>query len=140
LLQIRGQLQRFLAVLALVIGGNVLTVGAFRNAMLADAPQLTLEPNILLVYGAMMTGLLALLHVPAYLSWQTRAGELRDELYPLPPDGRPNHDWYLGRSDLEGLLNLKVNAGAAFVTGLGLLAPFATSLIGALLPGVTIPG
>jgi hypothetical protein len=117
LLRIRGHLQRFLTVLALVIGGNVLTLGALGTALNA-ATLPPIPPTILLVYGAAMTSLLAMVYVPAYLAWQARAGELRDELHPLPTDGRPNHDWYIGRADLEGLLNLKVNAGAAFVTGL----------------------
>jgi len=65
--RIRGELQRFLAVSALVIGGNVLAVAAFRGAMLAHEPKLPLQPVVLPVYGAMMTGLLALLYVPAYL-------------------------------------------------------------------------
>lgn len=129
----RAHLQRFLAVLALVIGGSVLTAGAFRAALLAHAPQPPLHPLALLVYGAMMTGLLALVYVPAYLAWQAKARELRDALYPLPPDGCPNHDWYSSRADLEGLLNLKVNAGAAFATGLGLLTPFASSLVTAVI-------
>jgi hypothetical protein len=112
-------LQRFLAVLAIVIAGNILAAAAFRRVMLAYQAQPPIDPSILLVYGAMMTGLLALLYVPAYLGWQTKARELRDALCPLPSDGAPSHDWHVNRADLEGLLNLKVNAGAAFTTGLG---------------------
>lgn len=132
LLQIRAQLHRFLAVLAMVIGGNVLLAGAFRRAMLAHDPQLTLDPIVLPVYGAMMTGLLAMLYVPAHLAWQSKARGLRDVLYPVPPDGRPNHEWYVARTDFEGMLNLKVSAGTAFATALGLLAPFASSLVTAV--------
>lgn len=132
LLGIRAQLQRFLAVLAMVIGANVLTAAAFRGAMLAYAEQPPIDTVVLLLYGAMMTGLLALVYVPAYLAWHTKAGELRDALCPLPPDGHSNHDWYVSRADLEGLLNLKVSAGAAFTTGLGLLTPFLSSLITAV--------
>jgi hypothetical protein len=41
-------------------------------------------------------------------------------------------------ADLDGLLNhLEVNAGVAFTTGLGLLAPFASSLITAV--GIPTP-
>lgn len=130
--QIRSYLQRFLAVLALVIGGNVLVAGAFRAALLAHSQQPPLEAIVLLVYGAMMTGLLALVYVPAQLAWQAKARALRDELYPLPQDGRPNHDWYISRADLEGMLNLKVSAGATLATALGLLAPFASSLVTAV--------
>ncbi len=129
---IRARIQRFLAVLALVIGGNILAVAAFRGALLAYAPQPPLQPVVLLVYGVMMTGLLALLYVPAYLAWQAKARALRDALYPIPRDGHPAHDWYIGRGDLEGLLNLKVNAAAAFTTSLGLLTPFASSLFTAV--------
>jgi hypothetical protein len=68
-------------------------------------------------------------------TWQNRAEELRDELHPLPPDGRATHDWYTSRADLEGLLNLKVNADTAFIRGLGLLAPFAGSVISAVVLG-----
>jgi hypothetical protein len=137
LLWIRAQLHLFLTMLALVIGGNVLTVGAMRGVMLADGLPGTEAPVvILLLYGATMTGLLALVYIPAYLAWQSRARELRDELFPLPPDGRADHDWYIGRADLEGLLNLKVSAGSAFIAGLGLLAPFAGSLVSAIIPGI----
>lgn len=140
LLRIRVQLQRLLTVLALVIGGNVLTIGAMRNAVTAyeatqhEVQQLQSIPDeLLLVYGMSMTGLLALVYIPTYLAWQTRAAEQCDRLYPLPPDGRASHDWYIGRSDLEGLLGLKASVGVVFTTGLGLIAPFASSLVSAIL-------
>ena len=137
LLWIRAQLQRFLAVLAMVVAANILGAATFRRVMLAYEPQPPIDSSILLVYGAMMTGLLALLYVPAYLGWQTKARDLRDALCPWPSDGAPTHDWYINRADVEGLLNLKVSAGASFTTGLGLLAPFASSLITAV--GIPAP-
>jgi len=129
LLWIRGQLQRFLAVLAMVIAGNILVAAAFRRLLLVYRNQPPIDSSILVVYGAMMTGLLALLFVPAYIAWLSKARMLRDELCPWPSDGIPGHEWYVSRVDLEDLLNLKVSASAAFTTGLGLLAPFASSLI-----------
>lgn len=136
MLRIRAHLHLFLAVVALVIGGSILVIAAFRVALLGYAPQPPLY-FILPVYGLVMTGLLALLYVPAYLAWRTKAQEVLDAVYPLPHDGRPNHDWYIGRADLEGLLNLKMNAATAFATGLGLLTPLASSLISALIPSLT---
>lgn len=130
LLRMRVQLQRLLAVLALVIGGNVLTIGAMRNAIMAyevqqhevqhlQAPN-PIPDELLLVYGMLMTGLLALVYIPTYLAWQTRAAEQRDRLYPLPTDGRASHDWYIGRSDLEGLLSLKASVGGGVHHRIGL--------------------
>jgi hypothetical protein len=66
------------------------------------------------------------------VAWQTKARRLRHMLCPWPSDGVPGHDWYVILADLEGLLNLKVNPGAAFTTGLGILAPFVSILITAV--------
>lgn len=132
LLDMRGHVHRFLAVLAVVIGGNILAAAAFRRAMLAYVPEPPIDTTILLAYGAMMTGVLALLYVPTYVALQSRSRELLDALCPLPVQGCPPHDWFVNRSDLEGLLELKVHTGRAVTVALGLLTPFVSSLISAV--------
>jgi hypothetical protein len=81
----------------------------------------------------MLTAITALIFVPAYVAWQERASELRDTLHPVPEDGRPAHDWFQARDDLDALLATRASAGRVLATAFGVLAPLLASVVSALL-------
>jgi hypothetical protein len=80
-----------------------------------------------------LTGITALIFVPAYVAWQERASELREALHPVPQDGRPSHDWFQARDDLDGLLATRASVGRVLATAFGVLAPLAASVVSTLL-------
>jgi hypothetical protein len=81
----------------------------------------------------MLTAITALIFAPAYVAWQERASELRDALHPVPQDGRPSHDWFQTRDDLDALLATRASATRVLATAFSVLAPLAASVVSALL-------
>jgi hypothetical protein len=132
---LRGAMSRFLSAFALVISGSVLAAGVLRLALLADGlPPEKLPALGTLIYGASFTALSALIFFPAYIAWQERVAELREELYPFPENERPAHSWYEGRSDYDALLSVSPSAGRTFRATFTILAPFIGSLLSAIAP------
>lgn len=135
LLWLRATMQRFLVSFAVVISGAVLAAGALRGALLADgAPAEDLPVVAVLIYGGFFTVLSALIFVPAYVAWQERVVDLRDQLHPVPENGLPPHDWYQARSDFDTLLSAHSGAGSVLTAAFGILAPLAGSLVTTLIP------
>ena len=115
---------RFLTTFAAAITVGLLALGALRAAVLASGtPAANVPPLRLLTYGGVLTAITALIFVPAYVAWQERASELRDTLHPVPEDGRPGHDWFQARDDLDALLATRASAGRVLATAFGVLAP-----------------
>jgi hypothetical protein len=126
---------RFLATFATAITVGLLALGALRGALLAfGVPVAHVPPLRLLTFGGVFTAMTALIFVPAYVAWQERVSELRDALHPVPQDGRPPHDWFQARDDLDVLLSAKASVGRVPSHGIqrsspahghrGLRAPF----------------
>lgn len=135
LLWLRAALQRSLVGFAVVISGAVLTAGALRSALIANGASAKDVPVVsILTFGGFPTVLIALIFVPAYVGWQERVIDLRDQLYPVPKDGLPPHDWYQARSDFDTLLTARSSAGSVLAATFGILAPLAGSLVTALIP------
>jgi hypothetical protein len=125
---------RFLTTFAAAITVGLLALGALRTAVLASGTPAANVPSLrLLTYGGMLTAITALIFVPAYVAWQERASELRDTLHPVPEDGRPAHDWFQARDDLDALLATRASAGRVLATAFGVLAPLLASVVSALL-------
>src|SRR6266571_557178 len=135
LLWLRTAMLRFLATFAATITAGLLALGALRAAVLAsDNPAAQYNtPLRLLTYGGVLTAMTALIFVPAYVAWQERVSELRDTLHPVPEDGRPSHDWFQARDDLDALLPARSSASRVLATAFGILAPLAASVVSALL-------
>jgi hypothetical protein len=132
---LRAAMLRFLITFAIVITAGLLALGALRAAVLAFGTQASHVPALrLLTYGGLLTGITALIFVPAYLAWQERVFELRDILHPIPGDGRPAHDWFQAREDFDTLLAVRSSAGRVFAAVFSVLAPVAAGLVSALLP------
>ena len=131
---LRTAMLRFLTTFAAAITVGLLALGALRAAVLASGtPAANVPPLRLLTYGGVLTAITALIFVPAYVAWQERASELRDTLHPVPEDGRPAHDWFQARDDLDALLATRASAGRVLATAFGVLAPLLASVVSALL-------
>jgi hypothetical protein len=131
---LRAAMMRFLTTFATAITVGLLALGALRAAVLASGtPAAHVPPLRLLTYGGVLTAITALIFVPAYVAWQERASELRDTLHPVPEGGRPAHDWFQSRDDLDALLATRASAGRIFATAFGVLAPLTASVVSALL-------
>lgn len=131
---LRTAMMRFLTTFAAAITAGLLGAGALRLAVLAfGVPVARVPPLRLLTYGGVFTALAALIFVPAYVAWQERVSELRDTLHPVPEDGRPTHDWFQARDDLDTLLAAKASSGRVLATAFSVLAPLIASVVSALL-------
>jgi hypothetical protein len=141
LLQMRSELRRFWRGAALLIAFVVIVAGGLRNALNAYVESYTpsfgpIPATGLLLYGAFFALLLAVVSLPGYVAWQARVRDLRDRLHPIPDDGRPSPEWYLARSNLEALLELRAGSGERLVAILGIIAPFVLSIVAAFVPTV----
>lgn len=133
LLWLRAAIQRFLVGFGVLISVGVLAVGVLRAALLADGVPADQIPLVgLLVYGGFYTGIAGLLFVPAYVAWQGQVLDLRDNLYPVPLDGQPSHEWHQARSDFDSLLSARSTPGSLFTAAFGLLAPLGSSVVAVL--------
>jgi hypothetical protein len=134
LASLRTAMLRFLTTFAAAITVGLLALGALRAAVLASGtPAANVPPLRLLTYGGVLTAITALIFVPAYVAWQERASELRDTLHPVPEDGRPAHDWFQARDDLDALLATRASAGRVLATAFGVLGPLLASVVSTLL-------
>ena len=135
LLWLRSAMQRFLVTFAVLITLGVLALGALRLALLANGASADTVPAIrVLNYGGFLTATTAVLFVPAYVTWQERVFELRDALYPIPPNGTPDHDWHQARADFDTLTSARTSVGTVLTATFSILAPLAGSLVTTLLP------
>jgi len=135
LLKIRSDLRKFLICTAVIITGIMVSLGALRNSLSAYYDTNRTSTGIL-VFGAVFAGLLAVISIPAYIAWRASAQALRDDLYPLPRDGRPSRAWYQGRSNLETLLEMRVGTGQRFAVLAGIASPIIISIISVFIPTI----
>ena len=111
------------------------SLSCYRAVLLADGLAPAKFPAIeILIYGGVFTAVSALIFVPSYLAWQDAVGYVRDQLFPVPANGIPSHDWSQGRGDFDTMLSARSSAGSVFTAAFGILAPLAGSLLTALIP------
>jgi hypothetical protein len=130
-LRMRKDLSQILFTLVAVIGIATLTTGALRNAALAvpNAPRLpTLYP---LLYGALLTGILALMFVPAHWATDRYAQAVLDSVCPLPRR-QPTPEWFSGYANLSAHLRIGSGAADALKDASAILAPLVASVLTAL--------
>lgn len=124
-----------LGVLAGIISLTVVNTSQLRRTYLdAGAPPEILPAIGVVLYGSFLAGLLALLYVPAHFRWRDSAEAVRDRLYPIPTDGRPDADWSDGRKRVSDLLELDRGVPGILGTALTVAAPFLISLLGWVIP------
>jgi hypothetical protein len=137
LLTTTGILHRLLTISSAIVVVSVLDVAAFRNAVLAHAPGYRGFPvNAVLLYGVLLTVVLAFVYIPIYSTLNDHEERLRDTLFPVPADGRPDADWDAARGRLENLLQLSRGPWERIRVGYGVLAPLLGSVLAVFLPGV----
>jgi hypothetical protein len=135
LVKMRSDLRKFLIYTAVVITGIMVSVGALQNS-LNSSYEIDMASTDILVFGAVFAALLAVISIPAYVAWRVSAQALRDNLYPLPRDGRPSREWYYGRSNLETLLEMRVGTGQRFAVLAGIASPILISIISVFIPTI----
>jgi hypothetical protein len=135
LLTSRINLGRCLSGLSLIASTGLINTAALRNAYLAHGLRAEKFPSSsVLLYGAAVTAIVALIYVPAFLSWRERANHLIDTVYPVPADARPTEEWADGRARLSQLLGADTTIGTTLGAASTILAPLAVSLLGIYIP------
>jgi hypothetical protein len=152
-LELRGVLQRVLAVVGTSLGAAILATGARRNAVNAYPEHLRAHPGFLhdhpaqrdflhasfpheylLFYGAYLTLLLALFYAPVYLRLLEAGRANLDAACPLgDPSSADWSDAYEKRKRLQEYLQLDVTASASFRAGVAIFAPLGSALVALLL-------
>jgi len=137
LLRLRGDLQRFITFLGVMITLATLARGALRQAYLATGGvPAAFPPDYVLLHGAYFTGLLALLYIPTYTIMAEVGSDLVDALFPLDApelDVRRLGEWQANRKCLENLLQLQAGALENLKASVSILAPLGSSVIAVLL-------
>ncbi|MFE9689135.1 hypothetical protein [Micromonospora sp. NPDC005806] len=135
LLRSRTDLRRCLAGLSLIASTALINTAALRKAHLAYGLRPEQFPSALvLLYGAAVTAIVALIYVPAFLAWRERATNLISTVYPVPADARPSEEWTSGRARLSDLVGVDATVAKTLGAAFGILAPLATSLLSVYIP------
>jgi hypothetical protein len=133
--------QRALLSVCGILGAGIAGAIAYRSGV-ADwqAGTATAEssepatPELLAVYGAAYSALLAIVFVPTYVRLLRLGRTLRDHHCPLPSSSDP--DWlerYERRRKLDDHLRLHLRTSATVRVSAAIVAPFAAGLLGAVL-------
>jgi hypothetical protein len=134
-LELRGLLERVLAVAAAVIAVAVLAAGALRSAVNFSLGTDAYPRQDVIIVGAYFTVLLALVYLPVY---QTLSEVGRKNLDAACPAEEPSSagwsDAYDKRSSLAGLLQLDVTTGIGYKAAVAILAPITSALVTLLFP------
>jgi hypothetical protein len=128
----RSHLRRFLTALGGVVGLAVLSAGALQRAIEAGDPDTTFTSDLVIAYGALLTGLLLSLYLPAHLSIERRASRLRDELN-KPSDSTDTGSWLKKRQELNGVMEIKGISMDSLEQAILILAPLLSAAVGTFL-------
>jgi hypothetical protein len=147
---LREHLQRLLAIVGAIVGAAILTTAALRNAILAFTDRVTTDPGryplsyhhagfppsfppeLVLVYGAVLSIVLALFWAPIYTLLTAVGRALRDATIEARKDGESLPDWEERRASFGSLLGLEATTVASFRAGLAILTPLGSALLGLL--------
>jgi hypothetical protein len=129
--ELRDDLNRFLALLGATIGLAVLATGALRNAVLAFNPGAPPPAEIVLAYGGFLTLLVAFAYAPANHTLIRLGLRIRDVLLPeRPPPKDPGFgEWYMTRKNLTELLQLEIGTFQRLQTGILILSPLLSAAL-----------
>ncbi|HEY9699094.1 MAG TPA: hypothetical protein V6D10_17670 [Trichocoleus sp.] len=145
-LDLRDTLQNFLFTAGTIIGAATLATGALRQATLtwystAVVPANCKEtgvpdfpPEMVLLYGAYLSAILALTYLPTHGTLAAVGQRLCDELLPMPNFQDAEWGaWVTKRKSLEEMLKLNLTVKQSFETGVAIFAPLVASSISLLL-------
>lgn len=128
----RGRLRTFLSALGAIVALSVVTTGALQRAVVAGDPETTFTSESVLIYGALLTGLLLALYLPAHLSIERRASRLRDRLN--PPNGKADSvAWLKQRKELSDVLEIKGVSTQSLQEAVLILAPLIAGIVSTFL-------
>ena len=133
LVEFHSHLRIFVVSGGVIIGATTLSTGALRNALYSWLPQSAGSLDHVLLYGTMMTILLALIYIPVDLALHQAAEDLLNDILPLPTSRLPDPTWVANRARLEEMLYLKRRPLDSFRSVLAVFAPFIGSLISILM-------
>jgi hypothetical protein len=133
---LREQLERLLAIEGAILGAAILQVAALRNAVLAygqksEAEPTSFPPEYVLVYGAAFSILLALVWAPIYSLLIAAGARVRDAATKRA-ENESWLDWHERRTRFEDLVGFQSTPSASFRSGVAILTPLASSLLGLL--------
>ena len=145
-LHLRSDLERLLGFLGAVIGLAVLTVAALRQVVVQEYNHSVLRkqvlvhhklvrqpwnfpPEVLILYGLVLTVIVALVYLPTWVTMQQTGSLLRDGVAPFPEPTSDRFEAQLQkRAALDDLLGLRVSAATSFKAGVAILSPLLASL------------
>lgn len=133
----RAILQSQLAALGALIALSTLTTAAFRTAILAAFPDRASDFSAtgVLLFGAWLTVILALVYVPPSERLRQHARALVDEVFPIP--GQFDGDWQQQlqrRRDLAAALRVDETSPNSIQNALIIGGPLITSALTLLIP------
>jgi hypothetical protein len=147
---LREHLQRLLAIMGAIIGAAILATAALRNAIVAFADRVMMEPGRfphvfghdgfppvfppeqVLIYGAVMSIVLGLFWAPIYILLIRVGTALRDATIEGRKDGESLPDWQERQARYGEFLGLQPTTIASFRAGVAILTPLASALLGLL--------
>ena len=133
-LRLRSDLERLLGYLGAVIGLAVLSTAALRRVVVQDYGDAHFPPEVLILYGIVLTLIVALVYLPTWATMQRTGSLLRDGVAPLPEPASDQLEAQLRkRAALDDLLGLRVSASVSFKAAVAILSPLLASLT-SLLP------
>jgi hypothetical protein len=130
---LRASLVQLLAIEGAILGAAILATGALRHAVVALSGEAGFPKETLLAYGIYLSAVVALLYGPTYMRLLELGRHLRDRMVPLDDSSPPSIDRLEQRQKLDVLLDLEVSASTSFRSGLLILTPLTTSLVGLLI-------
>jgi hypothetical protein len=135
-IELRDDLNRFLALLGATIGLAVLATGALRNAVRASNPSVDLPAETVLAYGGFLTLLVAFAYAPANHTLIRLGLRIRDVLLPeRPPPKDPGFgEWYATRKNLTELLQLEIGTFQRLQTAVLILSPLLSAALSLAIP------
>lgn len=130
----RADLEILLAALGTLVTLAVVASAALRALTVSVDARTALPAQSVILYGVVLSLILALVYTPAYLALLRAGRALRDRLAPLvAPDDPTFGDRVTQRERLDALLGLNVAATVSFRAGVAILSPLLGSLT-SLLP------
>jgi hypothetical protein len=135
-LRLREHLQRFLVILGTLVSLLTLSTGALRHTLVSArfVEEADFPVELVLVYGAYFTVLIALSYIPTYTFLIAVGRRICDALFPLSSlEAGSIGQWHSERKSLEALLHIQVGVGKSFGTGIAISAPLISGIISVLL-------
>lgn len=133
-LRLRSDLEWLLGFLGAVVGLAVLASAQLRNVYLAYDHKAVFGTGGVVLYGLVLSLLVALIYLPTFVTLQRTGTRMRDSAAELPEPGDPMLEARLAkRNALDELLGLQISASASFRVSAAILSPLLGSLA-SLLP------